>query len=173
MQFWSMAPKSATSDTWVGLQDHSDLGEALNEKIARGGQPPTPISLGVRNRGKHVGDMLHATGNFINVASERFCDVLEEVGATGWMSVPVEIRYKNGEELPGYRLVVPTGRCDDFRIEREDIDDYVPIDSFPGWDGSDIFWHEATTMVLLVTDRVKVALEEAGMQRLEFERPRH
>lgn len=172
MSFWQLGAAYANRDTWVDLVHDGDLGDDLTSRIAAGDLPDEPVRLEVCHRGKNRGDLLNATGNFIVVASERFCEVLEEIDATGWVSVPVEIRYKNAEELPGYRMVVATGRCDDFRIEREDIDDYVPIDSFPGWDGSDIFWFEAMTMTLLVTDRVKVALETAGMQRLEFERPR-
>jgi hypothetical protein len=149
----------------------SDL--SLAERVAAGWQPPAPIPFTVDNRGKRCGDLLHTSGSFVVVASERFCALLSEIGATGWVTAPVAIHYKDGEELRGYRLLVTTGRCADFLIERDDYDDDVvePVDVSVGWDGSDLFWFAAPSMGFLVTDRVKQAIVAAGMEGIEFEVP--
>lgn len=171
--FWRAIAASSTRDTWVSMPDMK-LGDdlRLTEAVARGEQPDGPVHLKVGNRGKYRGDLLHASGGFYVVASLRLVGVLEDMGATGWVTAPVEIRYPSGEELTGYRLLVTTGRCADFRMGRGDnADEEAPVDVSIGWDGSDVFWWEAPSRGFLVTDRVKRAFEEAGLQRIIFEIP--
>lgn len=40
-----------------------------------------------------------------------------------------------------------------------------------GWDGSDVFWFEGPSRGFVTTDRVKQAIEEAGLTGFEFEVP--
>jgi hypothetical protein len=172
--FWMVRPRDTERDTWVGMadvSDHSDLD--LAEELASGSARTDPIPLVVVKSGRYVGDMLHASGEFIQVVSAGLVAVLEEVDATGWIAVPAEIRDGNGRTRSDYRVLVTTGRCADFRIAREDGDfNEQPVDVSVGWDGSDVFWFEAPSMGFLVTDRVKRAMEAAGLQRLVFEVPR-
>lgn len=121
MIFWHTKAASATRDLWVALRDIGPMLDVrIAERVAEGWQPETPIALVVTNRGKRVNDLLHATGAFFMVASARFIALLDDLGATGWVTAPVEIHYKNGDALSGYRLMVTTGRCDRFFDDDED-----------------------------------------------------
>lgn len=171
-RFWEVRPARTVRDTWVGTRDvfrRTDI--ELAERIAAGDLPATAVPLFVRHRGEYRGDLLHATGECVVVASEAVCESLARTGATGWVTAPAAIRYRNGEELPGYRLLVTTGRCADFRIQRSADAPEARVDVSVGWDGSDVFWWQAPSRGFLVTDRVKRAIEDAGLQRIEFAIP--
>lgn len=171
VRFWEVNPAASARDTWVVLRDDSPGSDVrVAEAIASGETTTDPIPLVVSNRGQRRGDLLHATGEYIVVASDAFCELLEGIHATGWTSVRAEIRYKNGEELAGYRLLATTGRCADFRDSHHDDDaPEEPVDVSVGWDGSDLFWWRPAWWSFLVTDRVKRAIEDAGLQRIVFE----
>ncbi|QDH10828.1 hypothetical protein FE634_21670 [Nocardioides dongxiaopingii] len=101
-------------------------------------------------------------------------DVLESSGATGWRTVPALVRFKDGEELPGYRVLVVTGSCDNFfEGTLDDVGDRIPgavFDPARGWDGSDIFWIEARPhFTFLATDRVRRALGSSGITGVVYE----
>lgn len=169
---WELTAKSATSDTWIGLDGASRKAEWVAKRLTSGESAGIQLSFTVFNRGKRRGDLLHAGGLRQVVASKRLCGVLEDIRATGWASTPVEVWFKNGEELPGYRLLVPLGRCSAFgKTFDDETFEVFPVDPTKGWDGSDVFWPEAESHSLMVTDRVKQALLTAGMDRLEFEDP--
>lgn len=169
-RFWIAQPSMATRDVWVCLQDMKPSDMKIAKRIADGWQPGSPIQLEVFHRGKRTNDFLHTGGTFFMVVSERFVTFLEEIGATGWATAPVEIHYKNGEELPGYRLMVTTGRCDRFFAKKKKHSD-KPADPSVGWDGSDLFWFEAPSLGFVTTDRIKQAIEEAGLTGFTFEPP--
>lgn len=172
--FWFIEAKSTASDTRIGIDDDVDpLGEALVARLRDGWEPPVPISLRVAARGKHRGDLLPSDGAYIVVASDRFIETLRAIDASGWTAFPTRITYANGDQLGGYQLLLPTGRCADFRLEKAlDDDAEYPIDPGNGWDGSDVFWREGPLFwTVLATDRVRQAVMDARLQRVAIEKP--
>ncbi|MDN5896230.1 MAG: hypothetical protein L0H93_19690 [Nocardioides sp.] len=128
-RIWRMSANANTGDTWVApdTDPRAYVEEEAVKNMAAGDVVEAPFGFTVFNRGKQRGDLLHAGGAFIVVASDRLIRVLEDIEATGWVSAPVPIRYANGETLPGYQLLVPVGRCTNFHadLDPDDEDDVV------------------------------------------------
>lgn len=172
--FWLVGATSTSADTRVGIADEADpLGEALLARLRDGWEPADPVGLRVAARGRHRGDLLPSDGAYIVVASDRFVDTLRAIDASGWTAATVRITYAGGDELTGYQLLVPTGRCADFRMQKAlDDDAEYPVDPSNGWDGSDVFWREGPPFwTFLATDRVRQALVDAGLERVVVEEP--
>lgn len=171
MRFWLAEPAYSTRDLWVGPRDHGpNLGQRIAERVADGWQPDPAIALKPFNNGKRLHDFLHTGGSFFMVVSQRFIQLLEEIEATGWTARQVDFRDRKGEPIAGYRLMVTTGRCDRF-FNDDGEPDGQPADPSVGWDGSDIFWFEPPSNGFITTDRVKEAIEEAGLTGFDFEVP--
>ncbi len=173
--FWFIEAKSTASDTRVGMADDADVvGEKLLAWLREGWEPAAPIKLRVATRGRHLGDLLPTDGAYIVVASDRFVGTLRTIGASGWKAFPTQLTYADGDALAGYQLLVPTGRCADFREQQKALGEGTeyPIDPSNGWDGSDVFWREGPLFWrFLTTDRVRQALMKAQLERVAFQRP--
>jgi hypothetical protein len=113
------------------------------------------------------------------LVSERVVEVLRNGGFVGWDALPVELRGKMNEIIPGYYVVRIRGRCGPV-----DENQCVKIDGiFPGgvfpvwkglyfdpstWDGADVFMIEGTAFKLVV-EEMKAALQKAKVKNLLFE----
>lgn len=185
--FYFVSAKSSSSWVWLGTDPlptgcryaNDSTPFELDVKVARGDLSDLtgPPSFTVSNRGK-VGDLLWTEGMPYKVVSQRLLEVLEEMEATGWTSTPVEVRYKNGDDLPGFHLLSITGNCDDIHatydpttIEEDFEVRYARgLDVSEGWDGSDLFWsRDAAGIDFLATERVVKEFNAAGLTGLEFE----
>lgn len=150
--------------------------------LARGEERPSkPIEF-VRAEGRVPHDLIGTTYAVLTLVSEKFRSVLEDHGFTEWTTFPVEI-VVDGNALPGYEGLAVTGRCgaiDDDLSERVIVPPPVPggaaMPHFRGlcwppesWDGSDLFMAENYSGVFVV-ERVKDALEAAGITNVAFRR---
>ncbi|WP_137294979.1 hypothetical protein [Nocardioides dongxiaopingii] len=172
-RFWLVRAASARSDCWVRVGDTEGdpAGDEMMSSLLDGAAPDQPVSLVVWNRGRRRGDLLWSGGSF-SAISDRAVQVLEAIGATGWRSVPAHVRFGNGEELPGYQVLVVTGTCGDFFAEADRRRTDRGVDPFHEWDGSDVFWIGARPQfTFCVTDRVREAFDAAGLDRIEYEDP--
>jgi hypothetical protein len=98
------------------------------------------------NRGRRVGDLLWTTGS-AKIASRRFIEVLESVGATGYRTFPVTVEYRDGS---------PIG----------DFVGLAVLDSDPSRDL--YFTHGAQNFDFATSDRVVTALRNAGVTALSI-----
>lgn len=153
-------------------------------EIARAEEhPPEPIEF-VRDEGRKPHDLIGTTYGRPLLVSERFLEVLRGHGFSGWTTFPVRVFLDDGSELEGYEGLAVTGRCgaiDDSLSEEMILPAPVPGGRarpglrglcFPpeSWDGSDIFTSEAGGAAIFVVERVKEALEHAGVTNVAFER---
>jgi len=122
----------------------------------------------------------------LTILSSRFFDLMEEFGATGWTSYPVEIRGKNDVQIEGYRCLVVTGRDPSIEFVRPIPEmsskwsiklDYIPfrrlaedgeLDPQPDRPPAFDFFVPETTVSFYVSGRVKRACEAAGLRGLIF-----
>lgn len=134
-----------------------------------------------RNTGSRPKDLiLCCYPAVVYLITERFFELLEKEGFTGWGSYPVKISGKNDELVKGYRGLSIHGKCgvpDNSRRERiEKINPrgeiYYRWKGFyfdlSTWDGSDFFCPEGSTFKI-VTKRVKDSIEKAKFTAIEFE----
>jgi hypothetical protein len=78
--------------------------------------------------------------------SDRFKELLEIAGLTGWKSYPIELYDKKGNKVEGYNGFSITGRAGNlykFDVPPMELD-YSPKSAgyyfeYDSWDGSDIF----------------------------------
>jgi hypothetical protein len=101
--------RSGPDNLWVmrdhpGQPEYGDYlgpdGESLYELIANGqvdGLGFTPRFT--RSNSGRSGDLVWTTGDFAKIASRRFVDVLESIGATGYRTFPVEVRGRRGDPI--------------------------------------------------------------------------
>lgn len=101
--------RSTTRDVWVRqhhdgrfvrgqwqLPDGSDIRDLIADgDTARLGFVPRFVR---ENRGTRIGDLLWTTGHS-KIASRRFVDTLESIGATGYRTCPVEVLRRDGSSL--------------------------------------------------------------------------
>ncbi|WBQ08471.1 hypothetical protein [Kribbella sp. CA-293567] len=99
------------------------------------------------NRGRRVGDLLWTTGSGAKIASRRFIDVLESLGATGYRIFPVTVEYRDGS---------PVG----------DFAGLAVLDSNPSHDL--YFTHGAQNFDFAASDRVVAALRNADVTALSI-----
>lgn len=139
---------------------------------------PVPFRRDVGNR---VVDLLHTTMAVLEIVSPRVLRVLEEIHATGWHAVPVTVVDYRDAPVEGHAILAVTGRSGplDWSRARRAVrpppvptGEATPIRVGPGldparWDGSDVFMPEGTLLVC-VTQRVRDALESAGVTGFEF-----
>jgi hypothetical protein len=151
--------------------------------LARGEDLPLEPLEFVRASGGKPHDLIGTTYAVLQLISPRLIALLEEHGFTGWTTYPAKILLDDGSEVEGYRGLAVTGRCgpiEDDLSERIMLRPPVPTGrSMPGlrgmcfrpdtWDGSDIFTPEGFAAVFVV-ERVKEALETAGITNITLER---
>ena len=98
------------------------------------------------NRGRRVGDLLWTTGG-AKIASRRFIDVLESLGATGYRTFPVTVEYRDGSS----------------------IGDFVGLAVLDADPSRDLYFtHGAQNFDFAATDRVVAALRDAGVTALSI-----
>jgi hypothetical protein len=98
------------------------------------------------NRGRRVGDLLWTTGS-AKIASRRFIEVLESVGATGYRTFPVTVEYRDGTSVG-------------------DFVGLAVLDSDPSRDL--YFTHGAQNFDFATSDRVVAALRDADVTALSI-----
>lgn len=122
-------------------------------------------------------DLLGTTHAVLRIVSGSVIETFRANDLDGWDTYPVEISCKD-QNLAGYEGLIARGRCGPVHHEEVLMPSFVPggepIEGSRGvyfdpatWDGSDIFSPEGTGLVI-VTQRVKDALEHAGMENWSF-----
>jgi hypothetical protein len=115
------------------------------------------------------------------LVSDRFVSVLRQHNFRGWSTYPVTVYTGNGTKLQGVHGLAITGRCGPVDTSLSSVVELPPVvptgqglKVWRGlyfdpqtWDGSDLFV-PSNTRHLIVVERVKEALEEAGMTNIEF-----
>lgn len=159
---WSeLSAPSETSDLWVGpeWEGKPELGpwmtgdgQRVVDVIANGHIDTLPYRVWFEqspdSRGARHGDLLWVGGLPIGIVSDRFIEVLKDLGVTGWSTYMVEIRDAAGDEITGYMGFVA---------------DVTGDSEVVSW-----AWKKKRQMPLyLTTDRVADALLAAGVDRLE------
>jgi hypothetical protein len=155
-----------------------------NIAIARAEHVPgAPIEF-VRDEGRKAYDVIGTTYSSLLLVSSCLTAVLRNHRFTGWTTFPVRILGSDGNELDGYSGVAITGRCgpiDDDLSEKVTLPPPIPHGRArlglrglcfgpDTWDGSDLFTSEMGGAWIFVVERVKDALENAGLRNLEFRR---
>ncbi|MDQ3235091.1 MAG: hypothetical protein M3Q07_25050 [Pseudobdellovibrionaceae bacterium] len=114
--------------------------------------------------------------------SERFFKILEQIKATGYRRVPVELFTVSKEKISGFSALCVEGRCGPIDWARstpfmaappvphgKGMLSFrgipIPIDS---WDGSDFFTPGGTRNAF-VTERIANALSDAGLNNISIE----
>ena len=150
--------------------------------MARGEVRPTQSTVFVHHVGSRPCDLVSTSEFRPLLFSERFFDVLETHGFTGWSKIPVEVYGKGKVHLPGYSGLAVTGRCgpiDNSRSVPRVCPPPVPAGRTAkmycglyfdpaSWDGSDIFMPKGWLMIV-VTDPVRRALEQANLTNIAYE----
>jgi hypothetical protein len=164
---------------------HARLRHGVKDAFAvqRGEEPlPTPAVCD-QFLGRTPYDLVGTGFVALYLLSERVTEALQREAFTGWKPHPAEIRTRAGELIPGYHLLIVTGRCG-------------PIDKpgfpragsgSPGahgpaimttrglhfdpntWDGADIFVPEGAGWIIVV-ERVRDALKAAKVTNIDLPR---
>jgi hypothetical protein len=111
--------------------------------------------------------------------SPRLVDILSEEGLSGWDSDSVALTGKDGVIVPGYRVLIITGRCGpvvDGRSNKVLKD--LPGGQFPvwtglyfeeaTWDGSDFFMPAGHNGHMFATKRAVEAFQRANATGVTF-----
>jgi hypothetical protein len=114
------------------------------------------------------------------IVSKRFIQVLEENHFSGWRAYETIITDKSRNESSDYYGLSITGRCGPANRALGTPFEKVFVPGGPKvpyrrgyhvgldtWDGSDLFIPE-TTMYVVVTSNVRIALEKAKLTNLDF-----
>lgn len=116
--------------------------------------------------GKKMRDILDTRYPPLYLISDRFKNVLEECGITGWKSYPITLFDKKGNRVEGYNGFSITGRAGkiqkfvqfqtqcDYSADTEGY--YFDIDT---WDGSDLFNTEGSWHIIASERFIKVLVE--------------
>lgn len=161
---------------------HVESNQKLDKKRIFKGQETVDQQLKFKyHSGSHPQDLIGTTNAWIKLISNKVVKVLNQHGFKGWSTIPALVYSKQQEQIDGYHVLRVHGRCgpiDDSK-SREVV---IPPKSPKGkprkglmglyfdqesWDGSDIFSPEGTGFVF-VTEKVKLALEEAEVSNLIF-----
>jgi len=135
------------------------------------------------DEGRQLYDYIGTTWAVLDIVSDRVVRVLTDSGFTGWTTYPVDVRYKDGQPLHGYRGLAVTGRCGPIEDKLSPVEILPP--PVPGgeamphymglrfrpdtWDGSDVFTPAGTTAAV-VTEHVRNALVKAEITNLSLDR---
>ena len=140
--------------------------------------PPEPI-IWHRNIGSTPKDCISTSWAVLDLFSDRVFDLFEEFGFTGWDTYPCVVYGKNKELIPGYKGLSITGTCGklDDTLRRKEIRYNPKGEPYPTWigwyfdlktwDGND-FFVPGESGAVLVTERVKKAVEKAKFTNIEF-----
>lgn len=116
--------------------------------------------------GKKMRDILDTRYMALYLISDRFKNILEESGITGWESYPITLFDKKGNPVEGYNGFSITGRAgkmqkfDQPQLEygySADADGYYfDVET---WDGSDLFNTEGTRHIIATERFIRVLVE--------------
>jgi hypothetical protein len=86
-------------------------GRDVTAVIADGSIDDVPFAVWFRpfNSGKRLGDLLWAGGLSTKLASRRFVDVLDQIGATGYRTYEVTFIDRKRNPIEGYLGIASTG----------------------------------------------------------------
>lgn len=140
-------------------------------------RPERPLVVRHEMGGRQPKDVVGMTSVYPLLVSQRFVDVLRAHNFQGWGTLAVELYDRAGQLVPGYYVLVITGRCG--RISRWrslSIRGFLKTGAIgyglhvnpSSWDGSDLFVPKESAY-MLVTEPVMQALTGAGLTNLEFE----
>ena len=117
----------ATRDIWMSYQwgGKADFGPYLlpdgrdiTHLIGDGDldQLPFPVWFKPFNSGKRLSDLLWTGGVGAKLASCRFVEVLNDIGASGWRAFEVPVLDRTGTPIEGYVGFATTGGGDDLDV---------------------------------------------------------
>lgn len=116
--------------------------------------------------GKRMRDILDTRYPPLYLISDRFKNVLEESGITGWKSYPIALFDKKGNPIEGYNGFSVTGRAgkmqkfDQLPLEcGYSADAYGCYFDTETWDGSDLFNTEGSWHIIANERFIKVLME--------------
>jgi hypothetical protein len=162
-----------------GRSNTSDYG--MLEEYARGQLEPRSFRPEIRqDLGYTLLDVVWVSK--VPLVSNRVIEVLKQVDASGWKSLPVEITLKNGEIVAEYNALAIVGRCESLHLDgahskviyREYPMALVPqyqglFVNSKGWDGSDLFrCADGKTDYVIVTDKVRSAFVSHKITNVEM-----
>ena len=144
---------------------------------------PTEPIIYEYHSGGEPRDLIGTTLPPLKLLSNRVFDLFQENQFTGWATYPIDLYSKKNERITGYQGFSVPGRCgkiDESLSKREWRGPAVPGGArykvwvgvyfdLNTWDGSDIFV-PASSGLVIVTERVKTAIEKAKLKNISFER---
>lgn len=138
--------------------------------------PSEAIKL-VADAGVDLMDVMGTTSRFALLLSSRLLSILQDCEFTGWSSVRVDLRGRDGRAIPGYQALVIPGRCGpiDRSLSPSTVDDRGLVSrlgmrfSAETWDGSD-FFAPADRSTILVTSRVRDEFRRASVSNVRLTR---
>jgi hypothetical protein len=134
-----------------------------------------PTTLPIRISGTAPAFDVMTIKNMIGcfLISERVVRLLSKASVTGWHPREAEVVRENGVALPGYCLLVVTGRVGAIKtvvnraVPGKRLPLPIPIFDSSTWDGSSIFRPQGSGVVL-VLDSVKALADDASISNAEF-----
>lgn len=127
-----------------------------------------------RNYGNKLRDVLNC-GLSLYLISDRFKNILNESGLTGWKSYPIILYDKNGKQIEGYNGFSIIGRAGNlYKFDTPPMDlRYSPKSDgyyfkFDEWDGSDIF--RVFPHLIVISKRFAEVLLNHKVSGIEIER---
>ena len=183
-QFFSL---QQTSSAMTAMADVvGPLDRLAVDAIGRSETMPTePIEIKFMRKGaeKRQLDIIPVAAVALYVFSNRFFEVLQKSGATGWSEYPVCLRSQQGTECPGYRGLAVHGRAGEIVDALSAPAFSLPL--FPGcpampkligynfepetWDGQDVFFF-TNTFMLVVTRRIADCISKEKFRGVEIKR---
>lgn len=149
-------------------------------EIARGAK--TPPEMHARwVRGRTIPEpFVHLSLVAPVLFSEDVFHALRSCGATGWLSRSINLFGKDGVNIPGYSLLVVSGRCGNAQYNRsEKTFKSYPAGDCPAlrglffeessWDGSDVFMCESERQSIFVTEKARDAIRSVT-RKIKFPR---
>ncbi|WP_327638665.1 hypothetical protein OHB24_09930 [Kribbella sp. NBC_00482] len=95
--------RSGPDNLWARFEEPDGFGLEAYDLVADGDvERLGGVPRFVRSNSGRVGDLVWTTGS-AKIASPRFVDVLESIGATGYRTFPVDVRGRRGDVIiPGF-----------------------------------------------------------------------
>jgi hypothetical protein len=151
--------------------------------LARGDWRPTAPLVFKHHSGGRPCDLVGTTYATLDLLSPRTAQLFRDEEFSGWTTFPVQVFTKDGLLIEGYEGLTVTGRCGP--IDNSRSREHWRPPARPGvveklrvwlglyfdlatWDGSDFFGPAGTAHVFVV-ERVKQAVERAGLTNFTFQ----
>jgi hypothetical protein len=155
-QIWQMKDSCTTGP--LIIIDEPRLTNDMDCALIRGEhRPQKPVTYRYQLGGFPT-DLLETTLPGRYLLSDRIVDALNAAKFSGWLTYPVKITGKDGEDVRGYHGLSVTGRCNPVDWPEK----LNPLKLPPYWDGSDIF---------LILNRKMIGVTEQVYEMLKGLRP--